>query len=155
MLKIKPYEQTAGLSSCGPVSLKMVLEFYGIKESEKKLVKICGSTARRGTGAEGFRKAARYFGFKIFIKEFTDFSDIIFYLKKKIPVIVDWFSTDEGHYSVAVGLDQKYIYLADPEFGKIKKMPKDVFRRVWFDFSGPYLKRKEDLILRRVIVFYK
>lgn len=155
ILKVKPYEQTAGWSSCGPVSLKMILDFYGIKESEKKLVKICRTTKSRGTGLEGFKRAAKYFNLKIFVKDFSDFSDINFYLKKNIPVIVDWFSVDGGHYSVAVGLDQKNIYLADPEFGKIKKNEKKIFKRVWFDFRGDYLRRKKDLIVRRIIVIYK
>ncbi len=155
MLKVKPYKQTAGWSSCGPASLKMVLDFYGVKESEKKLVKICGTTKKHGTRVEGFKKAAKYFGLKILVKDFSDFSDVDFYLRKKIPVIIDWFSVDEGHYSVAVGLDKKHIYLADPEFGKITKTAKEKFKRIWFDFPGDFLKQKNDLIIRRIIAIYK
>lgn len=154
MLAIKPYEQKKS-GYCGPASLKMVLHFYGLEKSEEELGKICGVKKRLGMEAERFKKAARRFGFKILIKDFADFADINFYLKRKIPIIVDWFSKDDGHYSVVVGLDKKYIYLADPEFDKIRKMDKEIFKRVWFDFSGAYLRRKNDIIVRRIIVIYK
>lgn len=154
MLKIKPYEQKRS-GYCGPASLKIVLDFYGVKKSEKELAQMCGAAARHGMEAKSFKKAARRFGFEILIKDFADFQDVAFYLKKKIPVIVDWFSKDDGHYAAAVGLDKKFIYLADPEFGKIRKMDRKIFRRVWFDFSGDYLKNKNQIIIRRMIVIYK
>lgn len=110
MLKVKPFKQSKA-GYCGPASLKMVLDFYRIKKTEKELIKICGATPRYGMGANGFRRAAKKFSFKILIKDFADFSDIKFYLKKKIPVIVDWFSVDNGHYSVAVGIDSKKTFI--------------------------------------------
>jgi predicted double-glycine peptidase len=82
-------------------------------------------------------------------------SDLQKLLKKGIPAIVDWFSTDEGHYSVAVGVDKSNIYLQDPELGRIRKMKREDFQRVWFDFPGDCIKSKKDLIVRRMIVIYK
>lgn len=154
MLKIKPYRQRRP-GFCGPASLKMVLDFFGIKKSESELGRICKTQEESGTRIPGFLRAAKKLDFKISFKDNADFKDINGFLRKNIPVIADWFSTDEGHYSVVGGLDKKYIYLADPEFGKIVKMPRNVFKRVWFDFPGPYLKNKKDLIIRRIIVFYK
>ncbi len=55
MLPIKPFLQTSGL--CGPACLKIALEYFGVKKTEK-------------------------------------------YIDKKIPVIVDWFSRNDRHYSV-------------------------------------------------------
>jgi ABC-type bacteriocin/lantibiotic exporter with double-glycine peptidase domain len=154
MLEIKPYEQTKS-GYCGPASLKMVLDFYGIKKTEKDLAKITGASMKEGMAVDGFKKAAEFFNLKIIVKDFADFRDIEFYLKKKIPVIVGWFLIDDGHYSVVVNLDKDYIYLADPEAGKIKKLKRDIFKRVWFDFAGSYLRKKNDIIIRRMIVFYK
>lgn len=154
MLKVKPYEQKKS-GFCGPASLKMVLDFYGIKKSEKVLAQMCEATVRHGMEAEGFKKAANKLGFKTLIKDFSDFSDINFYLKKKIPLIVDWFWKDDGHYSVIVGLDKKYVYLADPEIGRIRKIQRDIFKRVWFDFPGSYLKSRNQIIIRRLIAIYK
>lgn len=63
--------------------------------------------------------------------------------------MVDWFSLYgehyEGHYSVAVDIDRKYIYLADPEIGKIRKILIEAFKKVWFDFEGPHLKNANRL----------
>jgi len=153
MLKVKPYLQKPGF--CGPTSLKMVLEYFGIKKSEEELAKLSGCTKSKGVEAENLLTAAKKLGLKGFIKDFSEISDIKKYLRKKIPVIVDWFSQDEGHYSVVVGIDKKYIYLQDPEIAKIRKIDLKTFKRIWFDFPGPFLKSKKEIIIRRLIVLYK
>jgi len=153
MLKIKSFRQKPGF--CGPASLKMVLSYYKIEKSEKELVKITGCTAKKGTSANGILKAARMFGLKGFVKDFSNFNEIRYYLDRNIPVIIDWFSEDEGHYSVAVGINRKSIYFQDPELGRIRKMNLDLFKRVWFDFPGYFIKSNSKLILRRIIVIKK
>ena len=76
-------------------------------------------------------------------------------MQKKIPVIVDWFSTDEGHYSSVVDINQENIYLQDSELRGIRTMKIKTFRRVWFDFSGDVLHSKDEIIIRRMIVIDK
>ncbi len=154
MLSLKPFKQSA--SFCGPASLKMVLEFYGIKKSEKELAKLSGATKQHAVGAKGILDAAKKLGLKAFVKDFSTLSDIKKYvLKKKIPVIVDWFAGQDGHYSVVVHIDRKNIWLQDPEIGKIRKLDLETFKRVWFDFPGNFLKNKNQIIIRRMIVVYK
>jgi len=154
MLKVKPFKQTTGF--CGPVSLRMVLDYFGIKKSEKELAKLSDCSKSKGVEAEGLLKAVKKFGLKGFIKDFSEISDIRKYiLERKIPVIVDWFSVDEGHYSEEVGINNKNIYLQDPELGKVRKLEINDFKRIWFDFPGSFLKSKNDLIIRRLIVIYK
>ena len=151
MLKIKPFKQSA--SFCGPASLKMVLEYFGIKKTEKEIAKLCGATKEKGVGAAGLLEAARKLGLKGFVKDFSEIEDLKKYvLKKKIPVIVDWFQGGDGHYSVGVGIDRKNIWLQDPEIGKIKKLDLETFKRVWFDFPGNFLKSKNQIIIRRMVV---
>lgn len=154
MLKVKPFEQKVGF--CGPASLKMVLDYFGIKKSEKELARLSGCTRFKGVEAEGLLRAVKKLGLKGFIRDFSNIRDIKRYvIKKKIPVIVDWFSADEGHYSVVVGVDSRNIFLQDPEIGCVKRMRIETFRRVWFDFPGEFLKSKEDIVIRRLIVVYK
>jgi len=69
-----------------------------------------------------------------------------------MPVIVDWFSADEGHYSVVVHIDKRFAYLNDPELARVRKIDVNTFERVWFDFESDYLRTPKDLILRRMIV---
>ena len=84
-------------------------------------------------------------------------------LEKKIPVIVEWFLEDEAHYCVVVDIDKNNIYLMDP-YRKykpaVRKMPlfdngEPYFQKLWFSFEGAYMKDKNDLILRRMIVLQK
>ncbi len=149
MIKLKPFRQTPGL--CGPASLKMVFDYYGVSVPEKKIAQVAGVSGKKGISAAGLIKAAKYFNFKIFKKEKASLNDIRRFLKEGIPVIVDWFSEDEGHYSVAVGVDKENIVLMDPEAGGIRKIPKEKFVRVWFDFPGEFIKEPKDLVLRLML----
>ena len=139
----------------------MVLDYYGIKKSEAVLAKLCGGDETNGVRAEDIKRVAESFGLKAVIKNNASFSDIQKYLKKGVPVIVDWFSRGrndysdsevaDGHYSVIVGLDKKYIYLEDPEIGKLRRIKRFDFLKVWFDFEGNCIKSSKDLILRQMI----
>ena len=154
MLNVKPYRQKPEL--CGPASLKMVLDFFGIKKEEEELAKMSGYESSKGTKAEEIIKAAKELGFKAFHKDFSEIKDLREYtINKKIPVIVDWFSTDDGHYSVVVGIDDKNIYMQDPELGNLRTIDVETFKRVWFDFEGNFLESKNQIIIRRMIVVYR
>lgn len=155
MLKVRHFRQQKP-GFCGPASLKMVLEYYGSQKSEKELARLSGCTISKGVKAEGILEAAKKLGFKGFIKDFSDIKDLKKYvLKKKIPVIVNWFSIDEGHYSVVVDIDRENIYLQDPELKGIRTIKIKTFKRVWFDFPGDFLHSKDEIIIRRIIVIYK
>lgn len=154
MIYVKSFDQETG--NCGPASLKIVLSFFGINKSEKELVKLTGSNKKNGTNAQSIVKAVKKLGLKAFIKDFSDFKDIKKYiLKEKIPIIVNWFSKDDGHFSVVVDIDSENIYLQDPEIGTLRAIELKLFKRIWFDFSGDYLKSKNDITLRRIIVIKK
>lgn len=164
MLKIKPFQETLGMGYCGPASLKIVLDYYGVEKSEKELVKLCRHDKDLGVNDEGIKKAAESLGFKVKIKNNSSFKDIEKWLDKKVPVIVNWFTKGrqdysesdvaDGHCSVVAGLDEKYIYLQDPEIGRIRKIKRSDFMIVWFDFKGEYIKSNE-LIIRQIIAIYK
>lgn len=154
MLQIKPFRQRTGF--CGPASLKLILEYFSIKKTEKEIASLCGYKKSKGVEAKRILKAAKKMGLKGFIKDCSEIKDIRKYvLKKKVPVIVDWFSTDEGHYSVVVDIDKENIYLQDPELGRPRAMRIGEFKRVWFDFPGDFLKSKDEIVIRRLIVLYR
>ena len=153
MLPVVSFRQSSGF--CGPAALRMVLLFYGIDKSETALAKRCRSKRSIGTSARYIAAAARSFGLQAFVKDFADISDLEDWVEKRnTPVIVSWFSTDDGHYSVVVGVDKENIYLQDPELGHIRTMRLDTFKRVWFDFRGDFLKNKRSIVIRRMIVIY-
>ena len=74
MIKLKPFQQSTGY--CGPAVLKMVLDFYGVKKTEKELAKLSGATRERGVEAPALLSAAKKLGFKGFIKDFSNFGDV-------------------------------------------------------------------------------
>lgn len=150
MIKLKPFRQTPGL--CGPASLKMVMDYYGVSISEEKLARLSGASKKKGVSIKGLIKAAKHFGFKTFLKQNSSLKDLEQFVNKKIPVIVDWFYEDEGHYSVVADIDNKNIVLMDPALGGKRKMPVEKFLRLWFDFPGKFIKKPDDLILRLMLV---
>ncbi len=148
MIKLKPFKQSKGY--CGPASLKMVLSAYGIDKSEDYLAKLTKTSRKTGCDEENIVKAAKKLGFDGYVKEKSTLDELEKLVKNGVPVIVDWFSPEEaGHYSVVVDLDSKYIYLADPHFGKIMKYEIDWFKERWFDVVN------DKLILREIIVIEK
>jgi len=164
MLKIKPFQETLNAGMCGPASLKIVFDYYGVKKSEKELAKLCKHNKDSGVDDEKMKKTAESLGFKVKIKNNSSFKDIKRWLDKKVPVIVDWITRGrqdypesevaEGHCSVVAGLDDKYIYLQDPEIGKIRKLKRSDFMKVWFDFKGEHIKADE-LVIRQIIAIYR
>jgi len=164
ILDVKPFQETLNADMCGPASLKIVLEYYGVSKTEKELAKIAGLKKSLGIDDKGIKKVAEKLGLKVIIKNNSSFMDIERWLKKGVPVIVNWFTrgrndypeseTADGHYSVVMGLDDEFIYLQDPELGTMRKIARDDFMRVWFDFEGKYLKPNE-LIIRQIIVIHR
>ncbi len=164
MLKIKPFQETLSAGMCGPASLKILLSYYGVEKDEKELAELCGTKKDLGTDDQGIKKAAESLGFKVKIKNNSSFRDIERWLDKSVPIIVNWFTrgrvdyTDadvsDGHYSVVCGLDDENIYLQDPETGSMRKLDKEDFMTVWFDFTGKYIKPNE-LIIRQIIAIYR
>jgi len=156
MIKLKPFRQTPGF--CGPASLKMVFDYYGVSVSEAEIAKIAGASREKGTSKAGLIKAVKHFGFKAFSKTNSSLNDLRYFIKRKIPVIVDWFFEDEGHYSVVVDIDKKNIVLMDPTLRKLliyvrrRKFSTEKFLRIWFDFPGKFIKTPKDLVLRLMLV---
>ncbi len=153
MLKLRPHEQEK-LDSCGTACLKIILDYYGIKKSERSLAKLC-KTTKKGTKAEDLIKAAKRFKLTGFIKENSNISELKKYVHQKIPVIVDWFLEDDGHYAIVAKIDQRNIYLQDPSIGKIRKIKLKKFNRIWFDFVYDIPTEKKDFMIRRMMVIYK
>lgn len=153
MIKLKPFRQTPGL--CGPASLKMVMDYYGVSVSEAEIAKVAGATKEKGAPIRGLIKAAKHFGFKTFFKQNSSLRDLEYFVNKKIPVIVDWFAEDDGHYSVVADINKKNVVLLDPALGGKKVFPRETFFRVWFDFPGKFIKNPKDLVLRSILVLEK
>lgn len=164
LLRVKPFQETLHGGYCGPASLKIVLDYYGVQKSEREVAKHCRRNPNLGTNDISIKRVAKSYGFNAEIKNNASFTDIKKWLNKDVPVIVNWFTrgrkdynnseVPDGHYSVVVGLDKKNIYLQDPEIGAMRTIKRDDFLRVWFDFKRDYITSWKDMIIRQLIVIY-
>ena len=139
--------------------MKMVLDYYGIKKTEKYLARISGCKRNKGVEPEGLLIAAQRLGLKGFVKDYATFKEVENYVNvKKIPVIVDWFSyfipPADGHFSVVVKATKTKIYLQDPEIGELRIVDRRAFHRVWFDFPGSFLETRKELRIRPIVVIF-
>ncbi len=135
--------------------MRMIFAFFGVKASEKEIAKACGSSKNIGTPAKGLLKAAKKYGFLARVKDNSSISDIRGCLRRGVPAIVNWFSIDDGHYSVVTGMDRKHIYLNDPEKARKRKLELTKFENCWFDFAAGKRPGKKSLIVRRMIIIEK
>ena len=164
LLNVEPFQETLHADMCGPASLKIVMNYYNVDKTEEELAHLTKLVPGLGVDDKNIADAMQSLGFKVEIKNESGFEDIEKWLKKGVPVIVDWFTRGrqdysdsevaDGHYSVVIGLDDEHIYLQDPETGGGRKIEREDFMKVWFDFTGYYLK-PEELIIRQLIAIYK
>jgi ABC-type bacteriocin/lantibiotic exporter with double-glycine peptidase domain len=158
-LKTANFKQSPAM--CGPACLKIVASYFGIDIGERRLIRACKSSKISGTTGKNLINGARKFGFHAEIIDNADFKAIGQWLRRGVPVIVDWMSTSEdlrtrqhivgGHYSVVCGLSRRNIILEDPAMGRRRTIPRQRFFNVWFDFTHAYPKVRDDLILRRLV----
>ncbi len=164
LLSVKPFQETLSGGYCGPASLKMVLDYWNIEKSEEEIAMACRRDPELGTDDASIKKAAESYGLRVEIENNASFDSIQHWLDRRVPVIVNWFTrgradygneeVPDGHYSVAVGLDNIYIYLQDPEIGGLRKLERDDFMRVWFDFKPAYIKSWGDMIILQLIAIH-
>jgi len=118
----------------------MVLQYFGIKATQKNLARLAHTTHERGTSHRDILRVFRSYGFQTQEKEFAAFATIRRTLKRRVPVIVNWYSPfsfpAEGHYSVVIDINRSTITLADPEMGTARKIKLHNFAQLWFDFAG-------------------
>ena len=130
-----PFFRQHSSYTCGPVVLEMVYRFFGMKASEKSLVRELKTSRKKGTGHRAIINSARKHGFYCFVHDNSSISQIKHFLFKGFPVIINYIepSNDEGHYAVAIGFTKKHIILNDPWDGKDFRISFDDFLERWHD----------------------
>lgn len=146
MQPLKHFRQTPGL--CGPASLKILLSHYGIEKTEAELATLCKTDPNYGTDHAELLEAASTFGFEVESRSSSSVDELREIIKREIPVIVGWWSTDDDHYSVAYDVDDEFVYLVDPELDEpTRKISIPEFEAIWYDFDGPEQRRDEGWML--------
>jgi predicted double-glycine peptidase len=142
-------DQTPGY--CGPSSLKAVLAYYGVEITEEEVAELVGATRDDGVGADALVQGAKSLGFDAWYKDDASFADVERFVDAGIPVIIDWFSEMDGHYSVVVDVEPDGITFMDPETANYRTLDRESFLRLWFDFEEE-LPEPGNIIVQRIIV---
>jgi ABC-type bacteriocin/lantibiotic exporter with double-glycine peptidase domain len=151
--KVKPLRQKRRM--CGPASLEIVLKYYGGMQKQDELKKLLGSSYFHGTSNDSMVEVSRKLGFKVRHRSNSSIEEIRKLISRKVPPIVGWF-TPEGssHYSVVSGIDERHIFIVDPELNKIRKFNIKNFEERWHDVNWDKMSYFRKLILGLWIVIY-
>lgn len=153
MIKYKPIEQLDDY--CGPATLKMVFDYHGVVKSQQEWARLSGTTHQDGVQNEGMFKAIKAVGFEYQLIRETSFAEVRKLIAAGQTIIVIWWSENWGHYSPVADISGKTITLADPEFGKFRRIGLKRFDHFWFDFAHDFKRKSGDLQLRNLIWIYK
>lgn len=128
-----PYSKQKRGYYCGPASLQMVFGYFRHYISQDKLAEKGRTRHDRGTSRAGMIRVARENGFHTYAQNDSDLPKIADFLKRRLPVIVNFIepSDEEGHYAVVSGLSGKQIILNDPWNGKNFKLDIRDFLERW------------------------
>ncbi len=127
---------------CGQAVIQMVLKAAGIEKSQKSITNDVYQQWY-GTAPQIILAYLSRFFNSLGYQEKATKSDLIFHLKKKRLIIVDWWddlNPDEwpdGHYSLVLAFDKKRnkFTLADPSAGRgIWQIDAEKFRQKWYDY---------------------
>jgi len=129
---------------CGPAALRTVAKHYGIKVTQKELIKLCNATYNKGTKPNELVSAAKKLGLNARKVEDMTVDQLISLIKKQVPVICaiqawsynvkDIEKINDGHYVVAVGLKGNKIVFEDPALDSGKGyITKSEFNKRWID----------------------
>lgn len=155
-MKIKPIKQKDSMS-CGPAAIKMAVDYFDIQISLNEINKISGYKKIGGLYNKGLIKTLKVLGLKTKILNNSTWADLIRYNKPNNVIIVSWMLKGYiGHFSVIDRVNAKTVYLAEPESGKIIKLDKLVFLRLWFDYDPKwYPEKNSDINLRWMTITSK
>lgn len=128
-----PYFKQDTVYSCGVASLQMILDFFGVFESEEKLAREAHTNPESGTKHKWMIDVATKKGFYCYVNNESSLDEIGYFLEQKLPVLVHFIETsnEEGHYSIITGIQKGKVIMNDPWNGEGLRMPCDDFFSRW------------------------
>lgn len=135
---------------CGPASVKMVLDYYGIIKSQEEIGAIFCATEKDGCDIVAninlFNRLdldAEYF-------KNSSLEVVNQYLLQGIHPILYWNRRNTGHYSVFSKIENGRVFVADPgNLSRIVSFTKQRFLERWKDPENPIDKREIIVIKKR------
>ncbi len=132
----------------------MTLKYFNVPHSVKQIATTTDYKKGGGMYNKQIVSAFQTFGLKTQISRNTSWEKLTTLNTPETVVIVSWMLDGYiGHVSVVENIDKKHIYLAEPTTGKILKIEKLKFLRLWFDYEAKkevpmYPEKNSDIQLR-------
>lgn len=133
---------------CGAAALRAVAEYWGVgPEDEGEFIKICSSDKNTGTKPTNIIKAAQELGLHAHAQKHMTIGNLKHFIDQGKPVICaaqawgdkeEYSELEKGHYLVAIGHDDQYIFFEDPSIRGYKTrghMTFDEFNKRWVDID--------------------
>lgn len=155
-MKIFPIKQRDALA-CGPTSIQMVLTYFKLPNSFKKIAEISQYKKRDGLSNKDLVETLRAFNLTVQEKANATWNDLARLNTPNKVIIVSWMKFGYiGHFSVIEKVDKNHIILVDPQEGKYSKVQKTIFMRLWMDYDDMWYPRKNtDIQLRWICIVSK
>lgn len=142
-----PFYHQISIRDCGPTCLRIISKYYGKNLTFNDLEK--ETLSYNGLSINELNNLASKLGYRSLIIKTTlkSIKD-----NAPFPFIAHW---NQNHYIVVYNITDKYIYVADPAFGKVKYAPKE-FLKGW----SPNIELNENqkgivLLLEPTDIFYE
>lgn len=133
MTLLIPFFKQKTSYTCGPTALEMVFSFFGKKLTQSQLAEEGHTNKNFGTSHKDMINTACKEGFFCYVNENSSIEEIKHLLSVKLPVIIDFTESGEGHYSVVSGISSRKIILNDPWEGKNTTLSIKNFTDRWHD----------------------
>ena len=159
-MKIAPIKQR-DTNACGPSCIEMTLCFFGIPFTIKEIAKRTNYKNNGGLYNKQIVDTLQSYGLKTKISLNTTWEKLLESNTSDSVIVVSWMLDGYiGHVSVVEKVDQKNIYLAEPTTGKILKIEKIKFLRLWLDYEAKpdvpmFPESKSDIQLRWMVMVNK
>ena len=137
-------------TACGPTCIKMTTDFFKLKHSLRQIEIVSQYKKKDGLTNEDLIETIRKLDLYVRVKTQARWSDLQKANKPDTVVIVSWMMDGYiGHFSVVERVSDHSVYLADPAKGKIIRLDKIMFMRLWMDYDDLWFPKKNtDIQLR-------
>ena len=159
-MKVKPIKQRDS-DACGPTCIEMVLKYFNVPHTLKKITEITNYKKEGGMYNEQIVSVLKQFGLKTKISKNTSWEKLMDLNTPNAVIIVSWMLEGYiGHVSTVERVDQKSITLAEPTTGTFMKIERVKFLRLWLDYEAQdevpvYPESKTNIQLRWLVVVTK
>jgi ABC-type bacteriocin/lantibiotic exporter with double-glycine peptidase domain len=139
----------------------MVLNYFDVPHTVKEITKVTDYKKEGGMCNLQLVKAILNFGLKVKKRTNVSWEELTKENTEESVIIVSWMLEGYiGHISVVEKVTETHIFLAEPTTGKVLKLERIKFLRLWWDFEAQgrdiwYPETKSDIQLRFMIVVTK